>query len=45
MYRNLQTKVTNASVENIKETGSFKGAYYELPKRLLTDAEKCREND
>ena len=33
---------TNASVENIKESGSFKGAYYDLPKRLLTD-EKIQE--
>lgn len=28
---------TNASIENIKETGSFKSAYYDLPKILLTD--------
>ena len=33
---------TNASVENIKETGSFIGDYYDLPKRLLTD-EKIQE--
>ena len=32
----------NASIENIKETGSYKGCYYNLPKRLLTD-EKIQE--
>jgi hypothetical protein len=32
----------SATVETIKETSGFKGAYYDLPKRLLTD-EKIQE--